>query len=455
MAAVTRIPIDKLHPHPQNPRLDIGDVTELAESIKAKGVLQNLTVVPNNAEWTDFTIIIGHRRYAAAKLAGLTEVPCAVMEMTEKEQIQTMMVENMQRTDLTLFEQANGFQMMLDLGSPVDEISAKTGFSDTTVRRRLKWMELDREKLKEKCAQQISIADLDSLSQINDLAMRNECLDKIGTRDFDMAVQKAVKNQSIDENLPKVKAWLKQIKAKPIKDSERWSTKYDRIGSTIYIAKWGEDGNKPKDDVLKKPVFYWMGGKKGNYDYGELALYHEHEKAKPTKRPPEEIAREKAVREAWASLESTARNAYELRKKFVENLTLTKENKNAVLMGALYAGCLISVDYNSPDRTGFLSVAGLETGYDPHKLDKFWAAFDQMTHTDVGKLVYTLFWDRDNVLPVDSETRYAFPEHKKNYKLEIIYRWLIELGYEKSTEEDQFLSGDHLAFKMGEEYGEM
>ena len=62
------IAVDKLHPHPQNPRKVIGDVTELAESIKANGILQNLTVVPNNDNWDDFTVISGHRRFAAVRL---------------------------------------------------------------------------------------------------------------------------------------------------------------------------------------------------------------------------------------------------------------------------------------------------------------------------------------------------------------------------------------------------
>nr|DAI76681.1 MAG TPA: chromosome partitioning protein [Caudoviricetes sp.] len=54
------ISVEKLHPHPKNPRKVIGDVSELAESIKANGILQNLTVVPNNDNWDDFTVIIGH-----------------------------------------------------------------------------------------------------------------------------------------------------------------------------------------------------------------------------------------------------------------------------------------------------------------------------------------------------------------------------------------------------------
>ena len=134
------ISIDRLYPHPQNPRRDVGDISELTESIRANGVFQNLTVieggagVPKGAE--GYTVIIGHRRLAAAKAAGLTELPCSVVEMDEREQVATMLLENMQRSDLTVYEQAQGFQMMLDLGETEQSIAEKTGFSKATVRHR-------------------------------------------------------------------------------------------------------------------------------------------------------------------------------------------------------------------------------------------------------------------------------------------------------------------------------
>lgn len=125
MPQIVNIAIDRLSPHADNPRKDLGDLSELAASIKASGILQNLTVVPDEPDNsnTDFTIIIGHRRYAAAKIAGLTELPCVVVEMSEREQLQTMLVENMQRSDLTVYEQAQGFQMMLNMGDSVAEIA--------------------------------------------------------------------------------------------------------------------------------------------------------------------------------------------------------------------------------------------------------------------------------------------------------------------------------------------
>ncbi len=139
--------VDKLYPHPDNPRKDLGDLTELADSIKANGIMQNLTVVPRFEDGT-YTVIIGHRRLAAAKLAELDEVPCVIVDMTPQEQVATMLLENIQRSDLTVYEQAQGFQLMINFGENVETISAKTGFSQSTVRRRLKLTEFDQDKLK-------------------------------------------------------------------------------------------------------------------------------------------------------------------------------------------------------------------------------------------------------------------------------------------------------------------
>lgn len=147
MSEIVMLGVDKLWPHPENPRKDLGDLTELAASIKAKGVLQNLTVVPK-AESGMFTVIIGHRRHAAAKLAGIREVPCVVADMTPEEQVETMLLENMQRSDLTPYEQAKGFQMMMDMGRTVEDIVQKSGFSESTVRHRLKLAQLDEKKFK-------------------------------------------------------------------------------------------------------------------------------------------------------------------------------------------------------------------------------------------------------------------------------------------------------------------
>lgn len=179
------IRIDEIHAHPDNPRKDVGDVTELAESIKKNGIMQNLTVMPGH--WTDgiwidteYTVLIGHRRCAASKMAGLTEVPCRIVEeIGLAEQIAIMLEENMQRNDLTVFEQAQSFQMMLDLGETVNDLVEKTGFSKTTIYHRLNIAKLDQETLHQKEEDdsfQLDIKDLYALEQIKSIEKRNELL---------------------------------------------------------------------------------------------------------------------------------------------------------------------------------------------------------------------------------------------------------------------------------------
>ncbi|MBQ9033512.1 MAG: ParB/RepB/Spo0J family partition protein, partial [Lachnospiraceae bacterium] len=190
------IPVDELQPHPDNPRKDLGDLTELADSIRANGIFQNLTVLrKRDPETGKSTVIIGHRRLAAAKLAGLEKVPCMVVEMDEKEQISTMLLENMQRSDLTIYEQAQGFQMMLDMGETQDSISEKTGFSKTTVRHRLKLLELDPEEFRKAQERQPNLSDYIRLEKITDPKLKSKALAAIGTANYNWTVENCLRRQ--------------------------------------------------------------------------------------------------------------------------------------------------------------------------------------------------------------------------------------------------------------------
>ena len=201
--AILNIPIDRLHPHPNNPRKDIGDVEELAKSIQINGLMQNLTVIPMNdgepvTPESEYRVLIGHRRLAASRIAGLTELPCKIVEgLSDREQLSTMLEENMQRTDLTIYEQAEGFQMMLDLGETIDTIKEKTGFSETTIRHRLNIAKLDKKKLKEaEDSFQISLKDLALLEGIKKIKTRNRILSECrGHRDFEWKVQSAIQDE--------------------------------------------------------------------------------------------------------------------------------------------------------------------------------------------------------------------------------------------------------------------
>lgn len=134
---IDEIRLEKLKNHPKNVRKSYDGIEELADSIKAQGILQNLTVVSDPEEDGMYLVVIGNRRLMAARAAGLETAPCYISDMDEKEQVSIMLLENIQRNDLTIYEQAQGFQMVLDLGETEDTLSQKTGFSKTTIRHRL------------------------------------------------------------------------------------------------------------------------------------------------------------------------------------------------------------------------------------------------------------------------------------------------------------------------------
>lgn len=143
-AGIVEISLDLIDPHPDNPRKDLGDLTELTASIAAQGLLQNVTVVPSPEAGDRFWALLGHRRIAAAREAGLTTVPAGVRtDLTPAQQIELMLIENLQRTDLTPFEEGRSYQGLLDLGVTQVEIVKATGRSAGTVSTRVKIGALD------------------------------------------------------------------------------------------------------------------------------------------------------------------------------------------------------------------------------------------------------------------------------------------------------------------------
>jgi ParB family transcriptional regulator, chromosome partitioning protein len=127
------LPVDKIDPNPEQPRTEFGDLTELTASIAEKGVLEPLLVKPNRltGRWM---IIAGERRWRSAQLAGLKEVPCVEMEVDEGTVAEIALIENMQRKDLTVWEEADGLLALADkFGYTHDDIARKVGKSRTTV----------------------------------------------------------------------------------------------------------------------------------------------------------------------------------------------------------------------------------------------------------------------------------------------------------------------------------
>jgi ParB family transcriptional regulator, chromosome partitioning protein len=124
-AAIGRmLPLDKIRPNPDQPRKILGDLRDLTESIKEKGVLEPLLVrfLPRD---DCYYIISGERRYHASRAAGLREVPCIEKIADDAETLELALIENLQRKDLTAFEEADGLQRLAEMFEYTHEDIAK------------------------------------------------------------------------------------------------------------------------------------------------------------------------------------------------------------------------------------------------------------------------------------------------------------------------------------------
>lgn len=143
------IQTDKIEPNPAQPRSEIGDLSELTSSIKEKGILEPLLVKPTGID--SWMIIAGERRWRAANLAGLTEVPCIELDIDEKGIAEIALIENLQRKDLTIWEESDGLAALASkFGYTHEEIAKKIGKSRTTVTESLSIASLPFE-IREKC----------------------------------------------------------------------------------------------------------------------------------------------------------------------------------------------------------------------------------------------------------------------------------------------------------------
>lgn len=445
--AVVNMPVECLIPHPQNPRKDLGNLEELTASIKENGIYQNLTVIPVNeavpGEEPKYMVVIGHRRLEAAKRAGLQEVPCAIVRgMTETRQLQTMLLENMQRSDLTVYEQAQGFQQLLDFGMDIEDISQQSGFSKSTIRRRLEIAKLDQNKLKElSSTRQLSLKEFDALAKIKNMEARNEAMEKIGTNDFALAVKRAMDKEKLEAAMPAFLADMERLGIKEFPNSaNKYSSKYRRIGSLDLY-----EYEVTKDKIPKKTagVYY-----EASYPRNVEFYVKETKKGKVKEKSAKETEKEKRIKEAWFKVDAMAATHYELRKTFMENFKATVKQHELVLMGAYSVAVLQGVAY-----IGLGSVnkeAGIDNKYfDPKRDEKaVKLAFDgYFDIQQCAKVIYKLFGDSEEE-GYASNSRFGYPTYKINPRLEALYHWLIALGYQMSSEEKLIAAGTHEIFQQ-------
>ncbi len=473
--SLVMLPVDKLLPHPDNPRKDLGDLQELADSIKANGVLQNLTVVSlgsEAAEWSAlsqqyqehpteevrnlmnritanqpkdseglFRVVIGHRRLAAAKLAGLAEVPCVISNMDYREQVRTMLMENIQRSDLTVYEQAQGFQMMLDLGDNVDDIARKSGFSQTTVRRRVKLLELDQEKFKKSVERGANLMDYIELDKIKDIKLKNEVLDAIGTNNFKMklagAIEKEKSHAIITKRVQELSAFATEVK----------DVNYSTMRYVRNFGTWNK-----KDEIMRPEdadtvaYFYRVGS-------SQVDLYRqivEEPKDSDLEARAEQVKAERERRHA--ELESASKAAYLSRFAFVKSFSATKRSAEVICRFA--TGAFLR-ERDDPDDDMMSELLDIAIDPDTDEIDI--NAFEEKSKANPEyTLLVTAYASLDSEgmnyiwWHWETDVRGMVCSFEKNEILDFLYGILTDLGYEMSDEEKALRDGTHELFREGD-----
>ena len=151
------IPAEDIDPNPNQPRQNVGDLSELIASIREKGVLEPILVRRKESR---FQIVAGERRYRAAVEAGLPEIPCVVKDISDAEVMEIALIENLQRKDLTAFEEADGLKVLAETHGYTHEMMAeKLGKSRTTVTETLTLSSMP-DRVRELCR----LADISSKS---------------------------------------------------------------------------------------------------------------------------------------------------------------------------------------------------------------------------------------------------------------------------------------------------
>lgn len=180
---VRNIPVDKILANDLQPRKDFGDLGEMADSIKEKGILEPILIRPRNGQ---FEIVAGERRYRAAQMAGLNEVPCIEHDIADNEALEISIIENIQRKDLNIYEQAFSLNSLSEIyGYTHQEIAKKIGKSRVTVSELIRVTDLPEDVLKRCMDLNISSKTfLLELVKLDDSKLIGEMLDNFSDTPF-------------------------------------------------------------------------------------------------------------------------------------------------------------------------------------------------------------------------------------------------------------------------------
>jgi ParB family chromosome partitioning protein len=359
----------------------------------------------------------------------------------------------MQRSDLTVLEQAQGFQMMLDLGETISGIVKLSGFSETTIRKRLFVASLDTKKASSAYERGASIEDYLKLQKVACEEKRNKVLDTIGTHNFNHALKTAIEEEQRDRVSPEI-VKLVETFAKPT-DKQSWELKgyvyHARIDYEEF-EKTGKLGFKIPKKFKPNEYYYHVQLRSVN-------IYKQQEnfkaEAKMSELPPEAQEKRREFRRKYKALKEAGDTVYRLRldfiKAFSQRTQLKPEQLEALSLFAF--DCLLlgyMHGYEHYAKTADIEVTDSRMGYYQHR------EIMQKANAPAAKILlislYTMLGDNpeNTYFHGNESSAEKRGKHKPNAKLSAIYDCICALGYKMSDEEKALQDGTH-ALYTGEE----
>ena len=442
---ILQLPVTGLHSHPANPRRDLGDLAELADSIRAHGVRQALVVVPHcehrtpSAEcvirvktddgttWCSahqhagvLRVVIGHRRLAAARMAGLTDVPVVIDDaLSEADQLELMLLENIQRADLSPVEEAQGYQGLLDLGISVTMIAKRTGRARSTVDGRLKLLQLPDTAREKVHTRQATLEDAAKIAEYaGDPDMYEKLVDALGTDDLRWHLDSARRNAETAKTKAAIRA---KLRGKGLIELQKQPNRTDY--TEVLTGRF--DTKPPKDlqDATHFRLDYYL------YLYRPATQEESDKWSKADAAKARKAAREEAAAIEQAKIVDECDTATRLRGEWIGGLlALTKmsaEHRQQITATAARLMLLGKLTLTSWDtKTWLAKHLGQE------KLDMA-AWLDECTGPPEALILLMIHWQ-------------ATPSHwsKGNWKhaardetLVALYRLLVAIGYPLSDAE--------------------
>ncbi|MFV0399505.1 MAG: ParB/RepB/Spo0J family partition protein [Oscillospiraceae bacterium] len=231
---VTQLKISEIEPNRNQPRSSFDDepLRELADSIRLHGVLQPLVVRPMDKG--GYQIVAGERRWRASRMAGLSEVPVIIRELSDSETLEIAIIENLQREDLNVVELAQGYQSLIEEhGMTQEQVAEKVGKSRPVIANTVRLLGLPSPVLEDVRTGKISRGHAKALLSLDDEALIMETAKKV--------VKDQILVRDIEKLARKKKAAPKSEAARTVADTGSWGDSYFK---EMEIALSSELGRK-------------------------------------------------------------------------------------------------------------------------------------------------------------------------------------------------------------------